>query len=130
MKQDLVDALLAHPGLTAEVGAEIDWGERRQGASLGILLERIGGGPTYELHGRTKLTDTQVRMTIYGPDAPTVNRIADQLALAIDTLTAAPFGGAVIEDESDGFSLGDGPDGDGPSNLHQTSLEVRVWHSR
>lgn len=129
MKQDLVDALLAHAGLVAEVGAEIDWGERRQGVDRGILLDRIGGGPTYELHGRTRLTDTLVRMDVFGPDAPTVDRITQQLRLAIDTLQAAPFRGAVIEDENDDFIRGDGPDGDEAGDFHLTSLDVRVWHS-
>ncbi|MDZ4373559.1 MAG: DUF3168 domain-containing protein [Phenylobacterium sp.] len=129
MQQDLKDALLDRAELTALVGDRIDWNKRLQGEGLpAIRLLRVSGGATYTLEGRRSFTDTVVQFDVYAETATELAAVVAQVRQALDVLRGAHFRGAVIENERDGTLTGDGPDGDGPSDLHRTSLDVRVWH--
>lgn len=129
MEQDLVAALLGNAELTAHVGTRINWTLRPQGKGTpALVLHKVASGREYTMDGRIGLTGHLVQMDLWADRPAALFAARDALLAALDALTVAPFQGAFVESERDGYEAPDGPQASGVVILHRASLDVRVWH--
>lgn len=132
MEEDLVAALLAAAGVAALVGDRIDWNILPQGGGLpAIALHRITGGFSYTMKGRSSTSSPLVQIDCWGGTFKQAKSTARAVQAVLEGLHKAHprFQGVFVEDARDTFEAGDGPQPDGATNFHRSSLDVRVWHT-
>lgn len=127
----LTAAVLADPGLSAIVGDRAWWKRRPKGTPAPCLVMTLTSAPwDYTSEGRQGLVGRQVQFDGYSLDATQDAALADALRAFLDRLAGGGFDSAFIENERFDAVAGDGPQSrDGPTDLHRTSLDVRVWHA-
>lgn len=127
MEQSLINLLLGNAGLAALVGTRINWNTLPQGSSLpSVALHLITGQPDYTYQGRQGLRKSMVQIDCWGGSFSSAIAVKNAVIAALD-LISAPLLGVFIEDLSDAFTQGDGPQSTGTVNFHRASLSVRVW---
>jgi hypothetical protein len=128
MEEALVSHLLATAGLSALVGARINWGVRPQGQSLPALVLQVVSAPRdYTMTRRDPVTGYLVQIDVWAGAYATAKQVSRQVLVAMDDLTTPPFQGAFLDNERDTFEAGDAPQGSAPTDFHRVSMDYRVW---
>lgn len=129
-EEDLTELMLGDPGLRAVVSKRIYWRKRPVGTPLpAIVLSSPSRITRYTTLKREKLAGVRVQVDCRGVSEAEVNGVRDAVILFFDGLRGGPFQGAFIQDPTPGdVEATPGAQGKGSSDIHQTSLDVRVWH--
>lgn len=131
LEVDLVQALLANAGLSELVGERITWAKRPEDEALpAIVLHSISSRQGYTTQRQDSLRGALVQMDCVAGDEVTAWALRAALTEALDTLRTAPFQGALIQNLRDApFQPAHALPASGAADIHQSSLDVRVWHS-
>ncbi len=129
MREGLTALALADAGLSAVVGPNIYWAARPQASTLpAIVLHRISGTRDLTQDGFSGLVERRVQADCIGATAADAGAAAGALvtfAKLVRGVTSAGvlFSAIFPDDERDTFA------GASPDPIHQTTLDLRVWHS-
>jgi len=130
MEEALMLALRADAALAALVGGRIDWGARPQADAVpAVTLHLVDSPKSHTMRGRETLTQSRVQIDCFGGDYFEAKFVARAVSAAIDALKAEPLRCFLLDERDDDFTLADGPDASGASEIHRTIIDVRVWFS-
>lgn len=130
-EKDLRIALVGDTALAALVTGpkntvRIWWKRRRQPVVPAIVLTKIPSGPRhYTYEARDDLVGYLIQFDVWAAEAEEAVDIKNALIARLDALTVAPFQGAFLQNERDGFEPGAGPSG---ADLHRESFDARIFH--
>jgi hypothetical protein len=118
--------LLADGTVAAAVAARIDWGERKQGASMpAIVLQTISDPRPVHLKDYQETRSTLIQMDVYAltyAQALTIARAAIAVLKVPATLSGKIFGACFVDGQRDTVEPL------GTTNVHRQSVDLLVWH--
>jgi hypothetical protein len=129
VEEDLVAWLLADAAVAALAAARINWNLRPQGERPpAIVLQLIHAASGYGPGHRDRLRGYLVQVDCWGGTFREAKQLARAVRAALDRLPPPFQGPGFVEAERDDAYRDEAPAaGGGPTDLHRTSLDVRVW---
>jgi len=117
VEEAISNLLLGNAPVAGMVGDRVNWAVR-PGADLpAITLHRITGQRDATLSGRSGLVSSTVQIDIWGSRA-----VVPALPHAATTTGGVVLQGIFIDSESDSF------EGEDPTPLYRTRIDISVWH--
>lgn len=124
MEEALRALLRADTAVAAIVGTRVDWNTRPQGDALpAITLHRITGSPGYHVAGSDGLYESVVQVDCWASSFPAAKTLARAVEAALSGHIGGVFRAVFIE------ALRDRVDDGQPALIHQSSLDIRAWHT-
>jgi len=128
-RADLTAAALAFAPLKSLVDRRISWRLRVQGEGLPALVLTLVSSPEgYTMRQRMGFTGHLIQFDAWAENGEDADALETVIRAFADTLTAAPFAGAFIENARDGLADDEAPQPTGATELSRTSIDVRIWH--
>lgn len=128
MEEDFIGLLLGAPGVASIVAERISWAVQPQGEiGSAIILHLVSRPQAYTMESRDRLAGSLVQINCKASSFAEAKALARAVTAALDALPAGAFQGAFVENERTHFEPAEGPQANGDSDIHMTSLDVRVW---
>ncbi|MFC5390012.1 DUF3168 domain-containing protein [Brevundimonas bullata] len=126
MEEAISNLLLGNAGVSALVGDRVNWSARPGAVLPAITLHRITGQRDATNSGRSGLVSSSVQIDIWGGTYSQAKRLARAVVPALPHAQTATGGvvlqGIFIDSESDSF------EGEDPTPLYRTRIDISVWH--
>ncbi len=128
--EDLTAAFTGFGPLAALVGRRIQWLTRPQAAALpAIVLQLVSAPRDYTMTSRVGLVGYLVQVSCWSDTHLGAKAVAAAVIALADSLTAAPFQGAFVENEREGFETLSSPQPNAQATgLYRTDLDIRFNH--
>lgn len=126
MEEALTALLLGATPLTTLTGNRINWGRQPQndGGRPYIVLQQIGGAPSYHMSGASDYVASRVQVDVYGETYTSTKRTARALIAVLSGYSGGIFQGIFLDAQRDLPAADAGE----VTTLFRTSVDFLIHH--
>lgn len=127
MEAALMTLLLADAGVTAQLGARINWLRRPQAEDgfPAAVLQRVAGARDYHMGAASGLVSSSVQVDVWGETYAAAKLASAAIVAAVSGYRAGTIQGIFVEAERD---LAD-ETADANIRLFRITLDLQIWHT-
>jgi Protein of unknown function (DUF3168) len=118
--------LINDVALSAAVGTRIDWGERKQGATLpAIVLTTVSDPRPANLKDYEAVRSTLIQVDVFAltfASALVISRAVISALKTPTTVSGKKFGACFVDGQRDSVEPL------GTANVHRQSIDLNIWH--